>query len=248
MKRNLMRRTNGLALAASLVLLPAMVEAQELTSDRPDFTESVVVVKRVQLESGYTMTRAGGYTRHAVGELLLRLGVMQRLELRLSANSYVLTRGPLFETNGIEDAGIGAKLSLTPRSALIVSASIPTGSSSETSDGIAPDVLLALEQPLGETVGLGMNLSLASEPGVAGRNTSASGSIVLGADAGTRTGLFAELYGTRVLDGPLRDHTVFADAGVTRSITADLQLDARIGRRLNGGDEWYFGVGLVRRW
>ncbi|MEO5509422.1 MAG: transporter [Longimicrobiales bacterium] len=244
----MMRRPTVPFLFAVVLMLPAAASSQELTSDRPDFTESVVVVSRPQLESGYTLTRTDGISRHAIGELLLRIGLTRRFELRVLANSYVLTRGNGVEANGIEDAGIGAKFSLSPRAAVIVGAIFPTGASTETADGVVPEVLLSLERPLSESVALGANASFASQPGPSGRSGEASGSIVLGAEIGRRTGVFAEAYGTRVLNGPFRDHAVFTDVGMTRSITGDLQLDARVGHRLNGAGEWYVGVGLVRRW
>jgi hypothetical protein len=151
-RQSLMRRQSILLSSCVLLMMPSLASAQELTSDRPDFTESVVVVSRPQLESGYTMTRTEGITRHAIGELLLRLGITHRVELRLSANSYVLTRGAGTETGGIEDAGVGAKLSLSPRAALIAGVGVPTGGDAETADGVVPEVLLSVEQPLSENV------------------------------------------------------------------------------------------------
>jgi hypothetical protein len=251
----------AVTLACSSAARDARAQDVELTSDRPDFTESVVVVRRAQLESGYTWTRTSGASRHAIGELLLRMPLTPRFELRLAGSSYAITRvdggstggagGVSAQTSsGFEDAGIGVKLSLGAAAALIVSAGLPTGSDTETTDGVAPEALLSLERALTERVALGINVAAASQPGELGRSAEAGGSAALSFSAGAATGLFAEVYGTRVLNGPSaeRDHSIFADVGATRLVTPDLQLDARIGRRLNGASEWFLGVGLVRRW
>ena len=63
---------------------------EPLESDRPDFTDSSTTVgyQRLQIESGYTFTRAiaGNPTHdaHDLPELLVRYGVAERLELRLA--------------------------------------------------------------------------------------------------------------------------------------------------------------------
>ncbi len=217
-----------------------------------------MVVSRPQLESGYTFTRTDGVSRHSVGELLLRLGVSRHVELRVGANSFVVTRARTFtetgtgaiNTTAVEDISLGAKVGLSPDAAIIITAGLPTGSASETADGVVPDILLSLSRDLGEIASVGLNSSVASQPGPGGRRAEASGSIAFGLGVSATTGLFAEAYGTRVLGAKnaLRPHSVYADAGITRKLTPDVQLDARVGRRLNADAEWFAGVGLVTRW
>ena len=73
------------------------------------------------------------------------------------------------------------------------------------------------------------------------------GSVTLGLPLGERGGLFLESYGI-VTEGTGGDEA-YADVGVTRLLSDDLQLDARVGVGL-GGDaaDWYVGVGAARRW
>jgi hypothetical protein len=60
-----------------------------LITDRPDFTESVEAVPsgRVQVEGGITYAREGDEDAATVPELLARIGIMPRAELRLTLPS-----------------------------------------------------------------------------------------------------------------------------------------------------------------
>src|SRR5437870_3062683 len=67
-------------------------EEPELVTDRPDFTESSLVVPRgrLQIEGGFSYTRGNsGERAWNLPEMLLRLGVASRWELRLEAPQYL---------------------------------------------------------------------------------------------------------------------------------------------------------------
>src|SRR5690606_15296247 len=103
------------ALLAALLLaaVPAAAQPPPLVTDRPVSTESAVAVSRPQLESGYTLTRGGGAREHALGEVLVRLPLVARFELRLGLNSHLWTRNAGgVEAAGFEDASVGGKLVL----------------------------------------------------------------------------------------------------------------------------------------
>ena len=69
-----------------------------MVTDRPDATESAVTVGVgvFQLESGYTFDKADGVRIHSLGEILLRVGVADILELRFGINSYQWARCLLY--------------------------------------------------------------------------------------------------------------------------------------------------------
>ena len=84
---------SAVPLLATLLLLLAMAPAataQDLVTDRPDFTESAVTITpgRVQVEAGASVAEADGTEALAVGELLVRIGLTERWELRLAPGSY----------------------------------------------------------------------------------------------------------------------------------------------------------------
>lgn len=69
---------------------------EPLISDRPDFTESTSTVHpgEVQAEGRYTFSQVSDERSSAAGELLVRIGVTRRAELRLEPGSYTwLTAG-----------------------------------------------------------------------------------------------------------------------------------------------------------
>ena len=59
-----------------------------MVTDRPDATESAITVAPgvFQLEFGYTFGEIESVSVHNLGEVLLRVGVADMLELRLGVN------------------------------------------------------------------------------------------------------------------------------------------------------------------
>lgn len=248
----------GVALLA-LLLVAAPAAGQEaggtgpdtaaapMVTDRPDFTESAVAVRRVQLEAGWTVETAAGADAHAVGEALVRIPAARGLELRVGLPSWLAVGAPA--EDGFGDASVGAKLELAgadggPGVALLAGTSFPVGE--RGSEGPAPQALLAVDVPLGPRLGLGLNAGAASPEDAAGRFVEAVGSVALGLDAGGALGVFAELYGLGRSDG--REDEIVADGGLTLALSPDLQLDARVGVPLEGGGrDLEAGAGLSVR-
>lgn len=243
------------------VLLPAVQGFREpLVTDRPNFTESpsVVGTRRLQLEAGHTFARSGGVTSSALGEVLLRLGVASRAELRVALNSYVRTgpvpgvaeRGPA----GWEDASIGAKLALVPEArggvpalALLVGTSVPTGSAGLRREAPEPAAKLALAWDLGERWAVSSNLkyALRAAPGGA-RVGEPSASLSLGRALTPRLGSYLEAFAFRPRGA---EGTEYVNGGVTALLSTDLQLDARVGSGIGrNGRDYFVGLGLARRW
>jgi hypothetical protein len=90
---------------------------EPLVSDRPDFTESTATVKRgeVQLEGGDTFERTSSVKTNTIGELLLRIGVTSRAELRIEPGSYTTITSPDSDASGWADAALGMKLRRSSR-------------------------------------------------------------------------------------------------------------------------------------
>src|SRR3954447_23328722 len=80
----------GLLWTAPLVAQDFSGLPEPLNTDRPDFTEGTATVPagHYQLEGGYTFTRQGTDDSQSLGELLLRIGVNDRVEARLGIGSY----------------------------------------------------------------------------------------------------------------------------------------------------------------
>ena len=276
----------GQALALALTLLPSEPmdlraqgaepapttrgEGPPLITDRPDFTESPVAVAPglFQLEGGYTFSKDAGEDTHTVGEILLRIGILQRLEARIGLNSFVVstedgepagglpTSSPR-SVRGLDDVTLGVKVELirpapsspgVPRLGIIAGTSLPTGRSDIGADGLQPGVLLAAAWELTDRLGLGTNFGYAYLEDDAGRFDQLSGSVVFGFALTERLGTFAEYFSTfPVGSGRESDHS--ADAGVTYLLGPSLQLDLRVGLGLDGPRPNYFlGTGASWRW
>ena len=261
----------AVATTALLVLgcfiLPFEAAAQEpgsppMVTDRPDATESGITIAPgvFQLESGYTFAAVEGVSIHDLGEILLRVGVADMLELRFGVNSYQWVRAPNATARGLLDSSIGLKLRLVdsggktglgnPQIAVLASTSLPTGSSLVSQDKLQPEMRLAVSWDLSERLALGTNVFYAYGNDVIAdeRFHQAGATLTLGVALADRWGAYGEYFGayTVVRDGPRED---YVNGGITFLVERDLQLDARVGYGLNGlDDDFFFGFGSAVRW
>lgn len=227
-----------------------------LVTDRPDFTESAATVAPglFQLEAGYTFTRSGDERQHELGEALLRVGIAEPIELRLGVPTFTLTDGAGVEREGLGDASIGLKARLvepaaagTPRTALLLGTSLPTGAGGIGASGLQPGATVALAWDLPDGVGLGVNLGYESVEAEGGDFGRAKGSVAVGVPVAGPIGAFLE--GFLLVPEGSRPEEPFLDGGVTWLVGPNLQLDARVGAGFEGPDPGYFaGAGLSARW
>jgi hypothetical protein len=255
--------TRALGWVASLATLGcASAEAlrEPLVSDRPDYTESTVTVRPgvVQLEGGHTFERVTSEKTNTTGELLLRIGIAQRAELRIEPGSYTKITSPGAEASGWEDGALGTKLrlyarpndtpSFVPDISLVAATSLPTGGRVFRQRRLQPEAKLANAWTITDKVDLSTNLVVSRPVDENGRYTELAASASFGFDLTPRLGAFAEVFGF----APQRDNvgrTHYVDTGFTFGLTPNFQLDARGGVGLNGAAPDYFiGFGLVRRW
>jgi hypothetical protein len=250
-------------IVAALVLLGASewcvvpgARAEPLVTDRPDFTESTETVApgRLQLEAGYTFTRRDEDIEHSVPEFLLRVGLQERLELRLTLNALAVDVVDA-DAQGFQDLTLGTKIKLVegaadfdlirPHIGLIVQTTLPTGLGE---DEMQPEVILAFAWDLSDRFSLGSNLNYAYPSENGARFHQFSGSLVLGYQLTEKWGTYIEYFGfvPASLDGP---NESFFDGGFTYLVNDDLQLDARAGvGAFNGRSPDYFvGVGVSWR-
>jgi len=160
------RRPRSFLGALSLLLgvalaMPAVSSAQ-LTTDRPGFGVAAPTVSDAsfQAEFGYAFN-GNGITSQELGQVLLRYGVNERLELRGGVNSYVINESPV--DNGYTGTSVGAKYELlnsqTSRLSGVASLALPNGTGPfDTADDRARQQLaLAFDGMLGENLTLSVN-------------------------------------------------------------------------------------------
>lgn len=227
-----------------------------LVTDRPDFTESALTVPRgdAQLESGYTFSRADDADEHTLGEILLRVGLTDRLEARIGLGSHAWIAAPGEDPSGFEDPSLGMKVVLAMEetagvaAAVLAGTAIPIGDDDVGEDDWQPEIKLAVSRGLSETVALAANAGYAraSEDGEGFDQGSAS--LSLGIGLSERWGAYAEAYGTFPASRSGDDEAVL-NGGLTFLVHPLLQLDARAGAGLtDAAPDFFVGLGIARRW
>jgi len=229
-----------------------------LVTDRPDFTESALTVYpwHVQVEMGVTAARVGGNTETSVGEILIRLGLADRLEARIGLNSFAWVAAEGNDPEGLEDVSLGAKIHLVrarpgtavPDVGILVGASFPTGAADlEQGAHVLPVAALAAGLDVTDWMSAGANVGWGYLDDGAGRYSQFAGSIALGFSLTEWLGAYAEYFGfaPEFDDGP---DSHFLNGGFTFLISRDVQLDARAGFSIDDAEtDSFFGAGLAFR-
>lgn len=225
-----------------LGLLASSLFAQPLITDRPDFTESGVVVPlgSVQLEAGATWTRTGDDEVSSGPEALVRWAPFQRVEFRFGLPDY--SAG---DVEGWGDASLGTKIQVGPSGAwdvaAIVEASLPTGDDALSSGRIDPLLILIAGRDVGP-VGIGMQGEVNwSEDGLGQAAT-----LVAGLGLNDWLGTFLE---AAISVDPKADAALILHHGYTFLLTPTLQFDIHAGIGLTeAAPDGLIGAGLsVRR-
>jgi Putative MetA-pathway of phenol degradation len=166
-------------------------ERPELVTDRPDLTESSSVVPKgtIQVEMGWSMEELSSpgedLTAHHFPETLARIGLHDRIELRLGWDGGqwqdLRKDGTNVDSRGIGDMYLGTKISLwsedgnLPETGLILGTSVPTGTKCRAAEQLAnrrycssfnlyssrradPSVILAMAKTLNERLSIGWNV------------------------------------------------------------------------------------------
>jgi hypothetical protein len=101
--------------------------------DRPSFSTGAHIVPtgRVQVEGGASQRRFGDTSGYDVGELLLRVGLFSRFEVRVGLPSYAETKTDGVRLTGTTDSSIGGKILLKSGDkgavSVLATAILPTG-------------------------------------------------------------------------------------------------------------------------
>ena len=232
----------------------ANAQSPDLVTDRPDQTESATVVPRglIQVETGYQFARDDGVDGYAVPGTLVRIGLGARTELRLGHAGIVGGDG----RHGAGDSELGVKINLIeharglqPELALLSSLSLPTGAHGFSSDGADPSFLVAFAHEITPRLSVGYNVGAAweSSPDQPDRDAFVVYSLALGVGLTDRLGAFLEVFGDRLVTGPIATGTS-VDGGLTFLLTDIIQVDIYVGRGLRGPtDDLFAGTGLSFR-
>jgi len=231
-----------------------------IVTDRPDFTEASSPVGEgvLQAELGYTFYHDSAappnQSSHVFPELLLRRGVLADwLELRFGETLITLDeeRG---QSTGFADMYLGAKLGIVPQFGIIPELSvvpqftIPTGAADQRADRVLYGVnILYSWSVLKESyIGASTQFNQREDDGPGELYTSFAQAIVAGTRWTSRWGSYADwfaLFADKVAGGA---DAHYVNGGLTYLFSKDLQLDVRLGSRIQDrfGEEIFAGFGL----
>jgi hypothetical protein len=230
-------------------------------ADRPGYTDGPVALpaRAVQVEAGVTDDHNDGTYRSA-GELLVRVGIGARTELRLFGNSlgiHMSDGEPT--TRGLEDSKIGVKIALhappdsvhgaAPRLAFLAATTLPTGSDNRTAHKAQPEAKVAAAWTTSGPFSVYSNLGFGGVYDGTAWGTRGWGTVALWLAASSKVSFFAEGMAVGRVSGSATSANYF-DGGLTYLIGGHVQADVRGGVGLSGAakDEHFFGAGLAWRW
>lgn len=254
----MLRSKNFLWMFVVFIAMGVQAQDEPLITDRPDFTESPQVVPRgrVQVEGGLTYSREGAARSIETGELLVRVPVANKVEVRVGVPSYASQRDG-GRSSGLDDAFLGAKFALSPGNperkkpalGLLIGTSLPTGARAIGENAYQAEAILSASWELSPKLAFNSNVGYARLSDGGTRFDQLRGSISLGFSLNEKWGAFAEVFGLSKADATGKS-AKYVDGGVTYLINNDFQLDARLGLGLNnkvGGADYFAGVGASRR-
>lgn len=255
----------ALLLRVGLLLLiapPAWTAAEEIEPDRPDVTASpgTVPAGALQLETGLTAQResrgGGADERRLSVEAALRLGVTERLELRLEGEPFVRLRGD-GEDRGPGDVQVGVKYRFLegderrPTLGLLGFVTVPVGEepigSARPQYGLVGIALLVLPGDASLVLNGGVTAVGQSRPS-SGYLAQGFGTIEVQADLlARRAEAYAELFGFTPEERGGRER-IGVGAGLIYRLAPRLAIDAGVETTVAGaGPEWVVRAGVSAR-
>ncbi|MCX6621785.1 MAG: transporter [Acidobacteria bacterium] len=251
----------GFALVGALAAAERVVPDSEMSSDRPGFSESTDVLApgSMQFEGGVLLSRQelGTSSVRSLGGpfLLVRMGLVRRVELRWSADGYgvesELSGAGRSRRSGMSDAMAGFKVRVfeerrhAPALSVIGAMSLPIGSRAFSSGGREPQVKLCWSKSLpgGFDTGGNVNFQWRAQGGGTGRAESfAAGHKIPG---GMR--LYGEVYRISPIEGE-EDAQWITNGGGTKSLGRQVQVDVEVGHTVRSRTPgWFVGAGLAVR-
>ncbi|MBD3224393.1 MAG: hypothetical protein GF313_06660 [Caldithrix sp.] len=225
------------------------IQAQALITDRPDFTESAVVVpfRVVQIESGVERVNQGDIKETTYPNTLIRAGLGSDLELRLGLSGWKHIVNDNISENYVNDMLMEVKYQLTnPNAAIpmgiLLVATLPTGDDEVSSGAMDFGLKWALARDLSKILSFGANVGIISSRMDDKRQLQALISTAVGISINEQLSLFTEAYAIIPQDAVWQP---VLDGGFTFLITKQVQLDVYTGTELrNSGADIIIGGGL----
>lgn len=227
-------------------------EEPELITDRPDFTESAVVVpyRSLQVKTGYEYSKDLNSHTMTIPNALMRIGLLPFAEMRFGVSGWSWSNSG-GKRSYFNDFSLETKIQFGEREsaqpmALILFATIPAATKAISSGESDFGLKLAFATDLTESSSLGINAGGASLGTENDRLYSVCYSASYGRALNERMGFFVEHY------SEMPEHSAWLpvlDGGLTFSPGALYQFDLYAGLGLNDpAPDFIWGAGFCSRW
>ena len=238
-------------------------QADEISTDRPDFVESSEVVGkgRIQIETGFSLERNtanGSRDRQTTTPTLLRIGIEEDWELRFETDGKTkqtterLAGGATQKTSGYSDLSVGLKWHMMdaqgvlPAVAVLIHADVDSGSTAFRGQGMRPSVRFTEEWELPYDISLGIMEGIMLDKNELGqRFNSGIFGITMSKGWTEKFRTFIEFASPQIARAQNGGSQASFDLGATYLLTPTLQLDTALFKGLNRRTpDLTFGVGL----
>lgn len=224
------------------------ISAQEISTDRPDQTESAMTIPKqsFQLETGTSVEIAGNINQWAISSSLFRFGLLKGVEVRLAAETGRFSNIKKVKSWWyIADLEAGLKVNLVNNDKFqlgcLAHAVLPTGSKETTTGKLGLVALVSVSHSLWKNTEAGYNIGYElthNQKGEPQQNLLFSTAI--GMAISQKLGFFIEAYGS--LDN-LDELVLHYDNGFTYLLLPNFQLDFSFGTGISKTTN-FFGIGL----
>ncbi|MBI9070876.1 MAG: transporter [Melioribacteraceae bacterium] len=217
--------------------LTTILFSQELVTDRPDFTESALVVPlhMIQVESGVEYSDFQSIEEFSYPNALFRIGVGNNLEVRFGLSGWTNVSVNDNSNNYLNDLLFEAKYQITkddvlfPTAIMLVS-TLPTGDEEVSVESAEIGVKLATGYDINDKLGLGFNLGFISVESGGKREILSLASVAMGIGITDKVSAFIEAY-AEVPQNEVWQPVI--DGGFTYLVTSKAQIDLYVGKGLN---------------
>jgi Putative MetA-pathway of phenol degradation len=231
---------------------PPATTNPEIVTDRPDVTESSIVVPKgsLQIENGATWTSDHGSQSLDFSESLIRFGASSQTEIRIVAPNYFGSISGPDSPSGFGDIALGMKQHLGPLPggfdlSVIAAISLPTGASRVSSHGFDPFIKFPWSKELSAGWSLGGMQSLFWNTDSGKRNGVWEPTFYIEKEITKPWDAFAEYAGDFAQWGPSKQ---IAHFGTAYRVTPSQQVDFHFGFGLShDAPSSFFAVGYSFR-
>ena len=213
------------------------LHAQELVTDRPDFTESALAIpaRMIQIESGAEFVRFNSLEEWTYPNALARIGVGYNLELRLGFSGWNTISSGNQSNTYLNDILLEAKYQFTKEDALVpfailVVSTLPTGAEEVSVGKTEAGLVLSASYGISDQFDIGLNLGAISAESKNERVINSVVSLALGIGLNEKLGAYVEIFAEIPQNETWQP---VLDGGLTYLVHPTAQLDFYVGKGLN---------------